>query len=307
MLDSPQDGAGVGNIWTAHYPFDYWDNRIAKLNPHNTQDALDAIFILSHLSDVFVTVLTAKMRRPDFVWYVIKNELKPTREIYNTLEHLEATFDGETQYYIDKLLNKPEDLAHVNMPEEWEENVDYDTAFVSEFLGCPAEIDEEANELQTYYDPRFYIAVCNSVVNYWDENGELLNDFKHGFRVIPFSWKTMEWLFESGVISADVTVEEVKEGYDTLDSDWTYDFWRMEVGKNNGEAIPIELEVHTADIHKCKTFSQLILKLVYNMFETGAALTIDDEIESIFGTDEIKPQVPVMHQQYSLHTSFTED
>lgn len=309
-MDSPYDSAGVGNIWNAHYPFDYWDNRIEKLNPHNPHDALDAIFVHSHLADVYVTILTAKMKRPDYAWYVIKNEL-PTYEIYSTLEELEETVSGETNYYLDKLLEKPEGLVTVELPDEWDENIDYETALANQFLGCPAEFNQEKQKIETLYDPRAYIAVCNSVINYWDENGALLNDFKHGFRIIPFNWETVEWLYENDIVSADVAIEEAKDNYDKIGSSWTYDFWRMETDEEDAEktGTPVNLEVHTADINKCIAFSRLILKLIYNLFDKSYKQTIESDLENLFGTKElgINSQIPIMHQQYSFQTTFREE
>lgn len=223
-MDSPRDSAGVGDIWTRDYPFEYWENRIQKLYRENPHDALDAIFLHSHLADIYVTVLAARINRPNVAWYVIKNEL-PTREIYNTLEHLEETVDGETRYYVEKLLSKPEGFVTVDLPDEWAKNVGYETAFVNQFLGCPANFHFEKQTIEPLYDPQGYMAACNAVINYWDQTGDFLNDFKHGFRVIPFTWARLEWLYENNLITVDVGLEEVQENYTELASDWTYDFW----------------------------------------------------------------------------------
>lgn len=306
-MGEPRDSAGVGDIWTLDYPFDYWDNRIQKLDPENPHDALDAIFIHSHLADVYVTALTARINRPNFAWYVIKNEL-PTREIYNTLEHLEETVDGKTRYYVEKLLSKPEGFVTVELPDGWDENVDYETAFANQFLGCPADFNSEEQTIQPRYDPQGYMAVCNAVINYWDESRDFLNDFKHGFRVIPFTWERLEWLYENNLITADIDLEEVRANYDEPESDWTYDFWRMDVGSDTSVGTPVKLEIYTADINRCIAFSKLTLKLIFNLFDRQHKQLFEDAIEDIFGSMTVTQgeNQSIIHQQYSLETRFYE-
>lgn len=38
-MGEPRDSAGVGDIWTLDYRFDYWDDRIQKLDSENPNDA----------------------------------------------------------------------------------------------------------------------------------------------------------------------------------------------------------------------------------------------------------------------------
>lgn len=90
----------------------------------------------------------------------IKNEI-PTQEIYNTLEHLEETVDGKTRYYVEKLLSKQEGFVTVELPAGWDENVDYETAFANQFLGCPAAFNSEEQTIQPRYDPR---GICRFVM-----------------------------------------------------------------------------------------------------------------------------------------------
>lgn len=69
--------------------------------------------------------------------------------------------------------------------------------------------------------------VCNAVINYWDESRDFLNDFKHVFRVIPFTCKILDWLYENDLITADIDLEEVRANYSqsligrTISGGWT--------------------------------------------------------------------------------------
>jgi hypothetical protein len=290
------------------YPFDYWENRIQKLTPGNPHDALDALFLHSHLADVYVTALTARMKRPNFAWYVIKDEL-PTREIYSTLESLEETLDGETRYFVEKLLEKPEGFVSVDLPDGWAENVDYETAFANQFLGCPAEFNSSEQAIEPIYEPDGYMALCNLVLNYWDQTTDYLNDFKHGFRIIPFSWERLEWLYEEDLVAADVDLKTVQDGYTEPESDWTFDFWRMASASDSEPGTPVHVEIHTADIERCVAFSKLTLKLLFNLFDQERKKLFEEEFETLFGSRTVSPgdTQKLIHEQYSLETRFYEN
>lgn len=306
-MDSRRNQTDVTDILTMDYPFEYWDNRIQKLTPENPYDALDALFIHTHLADVFVTALTARMKRPNFAWYVIKEEL-PTREIYNILEVLKETVDGKTRYYVEKLVERPEGFCAVNLPDSWEENVDYETAFANQFLGCPAEFNFEDQTIEPVYDTEAYMALCNAVLNYWDETTNYLNDFKHGFRIIPFSWERLEWLYSEGLVEADTDLEAIRDQYREPESDWTFDFWRMAAATDSEPGTPVHLEVHTADIERCVAFSRLALKLLFNLFDRDHKQLLEEEIEELFGATMVGQgdTQSIIHEQYSFQTRFFE-
>jgi len=307
-MNSTRNQADVTDIWTMDYPFDYWDTRIQKLSSGNPYDALDAVFIHSHLADVFVTALTARMKRPNFAWYVIKEEL-PTHEIYETLEILKETMEGEAQYYLEKLVERPEGFCSVNLPDGWAENVDYEIAFANQFLGCPAEFNFDDETIDPLYDPEDYMAVCNAVLNYWNETTNYLNDFKHGFRIIPFSWERLEWLYSEGLVESNSSFEDIRDQYREPESDWTFDFWRMAAATDSKSGTPVHLEVHTADVERCVAFSKLTLKLLFNLFDREYKQMIGEEIEELFGGTVIGPDKSqsIIHEQYSFQTRFFEE
>lgn len=297
----------VGDIWRKAYPFTYWKRRINKLELGNSHDALDALFIHSHLADTFATVLSARMRRPKNPWYAVKDELY-TPDIYDTLETLKRTENGETRYFIEVLLEQPEGYVTLDLPEGWKENVDYETGFVNQFLGCPARFDEDAKHIETLYDPKGYMVVCNAVLNYWNEIGTLMNDFKHGFRILPFEWDHATWLFESDLINVETDIDALREGYTEMDADWKFDFWRMETGNDDEPGTPVTLEVHTVDVERCIAFSSLTLKLLYNIFDKNRTQKIGEDIELLFGSSEVRQgdSFTILHQQFEFESRFEE-
>jgi hypothetical protein len=303
MESNPHQSA-VLNIWNANYPFDYWDNRIAKLNPHNSQDALDALFVLSHLTDIYVTVLTAKLRQPDFLWYTITDDTR-IWDIENVLDELEGEKNGQDFYFIENILNQSENLIEIEPVGEWGDNLDPTTALVNQILGCPADFDEENKEISLYYEPEMYLAVSNAIVNYWAQNRGLLNDFKHGFRVLPFNWETVDYLISEGPAESQ-SLDEIRQDYEEIDADWAFDFWKMEVGEEDNSVIPITLAVYTADVSRCKALSRLVLKLLYNLIDNQLALHISEEVDSIFhGSSD--GMVPILHRQYSFNTKIEKE
>lgn len=93
-LDSP-----LQELWESNYPIEYWDNRIHKLNPYNTEDGMEALFALLQLVDTYVHILSAKLRDPYYLWYTLKEDTyKP--DIDETLDVLKVDDPGvEDPYY----------------------------------------------------------------------------------------------------------------------------------------------------------------------------------------------------------------
>jgi len=65
-----------------------------------------------------------------------------------------------------------------------------------EFLGCSTVYDKEASELDFVEDPDLHIAAANAALNFWRGFRPLLNDLKHGFRVLPVTIADIGWLCE---------------------------------------------------------------------------------------------------------------
>lgn len=111
----------------------YWVNRLNKINRFNSQDGLEAVVVLFQLVDLYVHILTAKLVNPSFQWYLLKEELKPNREIHNTLNHLreEVTEDflrepeaeymlGRDWIFLEKIVESIDQFEGIEIPEEVE-------------------------------------------------------------------------------------------------------------------------------------------------------------------------------------------
>lgn len=282
------------DIWQRDYPFTYWHNRIEKVNEYNSQDRLEALYITLQLADLYVHILAARFRNPHFPWLVVKEETRKWH-IDKVLDALRIDHGDETPIHLGKLADEPEDLISFEYRDGMEDwDVDLYDWVAADLLGCPVEFDTENKELVfPTDDPAEYIAVCDAIVNFWDENSELLNDFKHGFRVIPFQLETLEYLADTYDIETDFEGDIVdrirQEVLQEQTDDWTLLFWRM--ATNDAEdAVKVELNVHRAHIRKCMTFSRIILKLLHNLFGQGGSYPVVDQALTMFdkpGDEEI--------------------
>lgn len=281
-------------LWEENYPFDYWQNRIFKINPYNPQDKMEALFTLLQLSDTYATILAAKLRNPYAPWYVVTEELKPTREIHQTLEKLQVTEGDRTYIELMKLEEEPAALVNFEIKEEWAESLTTLDLLAADLLGCPAKIDEEGKDIEFIDRPEKYVAACNAVVNFWKDHTQLLNDLKHGFRLLPFDRDTFEDMIEMGLLhSSDdsVDIEAKLDEYQRTKDEYLY-FWRLEVDEladpdefdtTEDVEIGMRLVVYRTDATQCKELADITLRLLHNLFGRGGENRVVDSIQSLVG------------------------
>lgn len=281
-------------LWEENYPFDYWQNRIFKINPYNPQDKMEALFTLLQLSDTYATILAAKLRNPYAPWYVVKEELKPTREIHDTFQKLEVEGDHGTYIELMMLEEEPSTLVNYKIKKEWAESLTTLDLLAADLLGCPAKIDKEERDIE-FIDPREkYVAACNAVVNFWKEHTQVLNDLKHGFRLLPFDKETFDNMIEMGLLrSTDGEVDlqgKMREYQDTKD-DYLY-FWRLEVDEladpeeyeEEGDVeIGMRLVVYRTDAMQCRELADITLRLLHNLFGRGGENRVVESMTDLVG------------------------
>lgn len=282
-------------LWEENYPFDYWHNRILKINPYNPQDKLEALFVLLQLSDTYATVLAAKLINPFEPWYMIVERLKPTIVIHQTLEQLEVETDRGTYIDLSRLEVEPDDLIGYDIQEEWEEEASSFDLLAADLLGCPASIDEQQKSIEFMEPPEQYVAACNGVVNFWKDHTDLLNDLKHGFRLLPFDTGTVESLQEIGLLqSSDIDIEKRIQEYQETKDEYLY-FWRLEVdeladpeelGDEEEVEIGMRVVVYRANVSLCKEMASVTLRLLHNLFGRGGEYEVVDSVDSLVGEEE---------------------
>lgn len=126
----------------------------------------------------------------------------------------------------------------------------------------------------------------------------MLNDLKHGFRLLPFDWAVFESMMEKGLLqNTDYDLEALEEDYHQTRSDHAY-FWRLEIDEipdeeefealESGEEMEIgmRLVVYRIAVSKCTQFSQIILRLLHNLFGHGGEYFVMDMAESLIEDEE---------------------
>lgn len=163
----------------------------------------------------------------------------------------------------------------------------------ADFLGCPAEIDEETLTIEYIEDRDAYIAFVNGTIDFWRKHVLLLNDLKHGFRLLPFDWDTFDSLITRGFLrTSDIDVKELKSDYEDTNQSHVY-FWRLEVGEGPskeeyrelepGEEIEtgIRLVVYRIELQKCIQLARAILRMIHNLFGRGGEFRVLELLEPL--------------------------
>lgn len=281
----------MGVLWEENYPFDYWQNRIWKINPYNPQDKLEALYVLLDLADTYATVLAAKLINPYEPWYMIVDNL-PTPKIHETLDTLKVETEQGEHIELSMLEQHPDALMNYNIKDEWEDVASPFDLMALDLLGCPAEIDSEEKSIEFIEPPEDYVAICNGIVTFWKEHSQVLNDLKHGFRLLPFDRDTFESLIEIGLLQAsDVGLEEKLEEYQKTKDEYLY-FWRLEVdesaepeeyeGKEDMN-IGLKLVVYRTDAMRCRDIAINVLRLLENLLGRGGERKVVESMEELVG------------------------
>lgn len=211
--------------------------------------------------------------------------------IRTTLEKLEVEDelrdgDYDTTIVVERLFDEPEGLVGFKAREDWP--VEPRDWWAADFLGCPAEPDPETQSIEFFENPDLHFGAVNSVLNFWRENVQLLNDFKHGFRVLPCTAEVLRFLTEQNRIDYDESFDQLLDELEESESNgsWELHFMRLSTNENHHH-YEIDLNIHRADIEKCRTFAKMTLYLLHNLFGRGGEMYIGDFLQSLArGADE---------------------
>lgn len=267
-------------MWRDNYPILYWANRINKVNPLNPHDELEAIFTLLMLADTYVHNLVANAKNPNSPWYFVKERTYPDqiRTFLDKFRSAESERIDLRNYEKDL-----ENITYVSPRDGWEVSApsgNWDARpldiFAWAILGCPGKQDLESNQLVFQDDPEQYIKVCNGVINFRENWKSLLNDLKHGFRLLPFEWESIEGI--EPIIAGHAPgfdLDEKREEYQKTKDEFIY-FWRL-VGKagratEQPEVLPeglaagdFGLYVYRIDADVCLGLARTMNLLLHNL------------------------------------------
>lgn len=263
-------------LWERNYPFEYWENRLEKINRYNEQDRFEALYTATLLSDIYTHVFTAKVRNPELPWFIIKEETY-RRQIDDVLEDLYLY--GFPM--VEQLLEHSGSMVNIETNEDYD--IDKLDAISAGILGCPLSIDDETQTVEFHEDPDLHRGICNAILKFAEGMKELLNDFKHGFRVIPVTPDDLGLLRKEIVRfdpkDAEKYVSTTEELENKLFNQWGWDFAfaRMNT-KSTDYGYDCQLDVYYVDAWACYKFAELMLDALYNLITPQGGRHLEDKL-----------------------------
>lgn len=265
-------------LWQYNYPFGYWSNRLEKINPYNEHDKLEALCSLMQLTDIYAHIFAANVRNPELPWFFVK-EKTFRGDILDVLDDLRV--DGIPM--VSSLSEDQPDLIGVEVNEGW--NVDEIDAITGGFLGCPAQIDTDAKTVEFEEPPELHRGVCNAILDFADNNTALLNDFKHGFRVIPLTTRDLSYLTESIIRFGDEDEKQFEATLEALEETLAEDAWGFCFARMHTEdadyGYRCQLDVYHADAWSCYKFAELTLDALYNLVSPDGGRYLEESLKAI--------------------------
>ena len=290
-------------LWQYNYPFTYWYNRLEKINPDNEHDKLEALYCLTQLTDIYSHIFAANVRNPELPWFFLK-EKTYRGDIDGVLDELRI--DGVAM--VGSLSEGPEGLVSIETKEEYD--VDELDAIAAGFLGCPAEIDEETKSVEFEESPELHRGACNAILDFAEKNTELLNDFKHGFRVVPLTPEDLETLTESIIAFSEEDREEFDAVLEVMEEElsedqWGFCFARM-AAEERDYGYECRLDVYHVDAWSCYKFAELTLNALFNLVRPGPGLFLEETLKEIPEL-ALEGEVSLMDHVLGFSTSLRED
>lgn len=263
---TPDQDSPFKLLWQSRYPFEYWSNRLEKINPYNEADRLEALYSLVQISDIYVHIFAAYAQNPDMPWFFLKENTR--------------------RWHIDDVLDqlRTDGLITVSgLVEDNEETITVDTrddfdlhemdAVAAGLLGCPYTVDEESKSVHFEEPPELHRGVANAILNFADENRALLNDFKHGFRVLPVTPDDIESMLQSSFRldeedqeEFEMKLEELREQHEQ--DAWAFSFVRIHADEQD-YGYDFQLDLYHVDAWTCYKFAELTLVALYNLISPG--------------------------------------
>lgn len=265
-------------LWQRNYPFSYWYNRLEKINPYNEYDRMEALYSLVQLTDIYAHIFAAYAQNPELPWFFVK-ENTFRRDIDNVLEQLSS----EGMATVGALSDDPEGLTTIEARDEYELH-DLD-AIAGALLGCPFTFDEESDSVNFDESPDIHRGVCNAILDFAANNTALLNDFKHGFRVLPVTPEDIDMVLESTTrmdeADEDAIEERLEELGETLAEDsWGFCFARMST-ESTEYGHKVHLDIFHVDAWSCLKFAELTLDALYNLITVHGGVHLEDSLMEI--------------------------
>lgn len=265
-------------LWQYRYPFAYWDNRLEKINPHNEQNRLEALYSLVQLTDVYSHIFAAYVQNPELPWFFVKQHAFKG-DIDSVLDKLRT----EGMATVGTLSENPDGLASIETDEEYDlEELD---AIAGALLGCPATIDHETKSVEFDEPPELHRGVCNAILDFAENHTALLNDFKHGFRILPVSSDDIAHVIGSSMLLDEEDEDAFEKTLDELEkelesNEWGFCFAQMHT-ESADYGYDIQLDFYQVDAWTCYKFAELTLDALYNLISPEGGIPLEESLAEI--------------------------
>ncbi|SER52178.1 hypothetical protein [Natrinema salaciae] len=265
-------------LWQFHYPFQYWDNRLEKINRYNEADKLEALYSLVQITDIYAHVFAAYAQNPEMPWFFVAEETY-RGDIDNVLESLRT--DGIAT--VGTLSEDLDGLATVEANEEFDIN-EMD-AVAAGLLGCPHEIDPENVEFDFIEDPDLHRGVSNAILDFAENNVALLNDFKHGFRVLPVTPAQLRGMLGNQFQLREEQRDDFETQIDELEErlgedEWGFSFIRLST-ESTDYGYECSIDLYHVDAWACYKFAELTLNALYNLVTPQGGMPLEESLSEV--------------------------
>jgi len=270
-------------LWRSRYPFQYWDNRIEKLNPYNRADRFETLSVFSTLVRWYARVFVSKVRRPDGPWAA----RAATLDSWTVVKTLEALVHREGDHgfvAVERLLDSCPDDVEYEGP-----STDFDADPVDrlsvEVLGCPADVSD-SGQVTFDVEPALYRASVDTLLTIRLEFRSLLEAASDGCQVLPLDVLTLESLVGHAAVHRDEKLRALRSAIRDDDGLYVASVNREAHVTDAGPDRPT-LTCYRIDVPACHTASNLALAHFRHLFGQQGRTDVEQELfELRFGSAE---------------------
>jgi hypothetical protein len=270
--DSPYN-----TLWQYHFPFEYWYNRLEKINPHNDADRLEALYSMVTLTEVYSRAFSAAVQNPTHPWYYLNDHIH--------VSDVEVAFDvlqTEGNTTVGRVSRDSNETTTVDAEDDL--NLDETDAITVSLLGIPYKIDDEGT-LELQESPELHRDICKAILNTAERQTPLQQAFSQGFCIFPVLPGTVENVIDSAGMLGEEDRESFQNQMESLRNQYEENQWPLTVAQlerqstNQGDTL--QLRVFHVDVWTCYKFAELVLDALFNLISLGPRVMLQDSLSDI--------------------------
>lgn len=264
-------------LWQHHFPFEYWYNRLEKINPHNDADRLEALYSLVELIEIYSRAFSAAVQNANHPWYYLDEHVHIT-DTESTLDIL--WIEGNTA--IGRVSKNSNNTTTVDAEDDLDLN-GTDAITVS-LLGVPYEIND-FGKVELQESPALHRGICNTILNTFEEQASLNQGFSKGFRVLPVAPDTVETIVESSGLLDSESRDQFHSQIDALREQYSEDKWPLTFAQlepqTTDQEEAFQLQIFHTDVWVCYKFAELVLDALFNLISPGPGVRLQGNLSDV--------------------------